>query len=200
MNTKNTFFAVLACSAVVGSTAFADLMWDEAIDGDLSGDYLNPTQLFTKGVNNHVIFTTVGANPDQDREYFTFTIAEGYQLSALILDVFETDPETNLGFIGVAEGSVFPTPPTNADPTALLGYALVGLADVGNDILQAIGQGAGSQNFSGPLGPGTYTWWAQETGPSTDNWDLNFVVTEIPAPGALALLGLGGLAARRRRR
>ena len=48
MNTKNTLFAVLACSTIVGSTAFADLMWDEAIDGDLSGDYMNPTQLYTK--------------------------------------------------------------------------------------------------------------------------------------------------------
>lgn len=199
---KTTLITALTGCAILGSTAFADLMWDEAIDGDLSGDYTAPTQLFTKGVNNHVIFTTVGAGEnggDQDREYFTFTIAEGFQLSALILDNFETDPATNLAFLGVAEGSVFPTPPDAPDPTALLGYGLVGLNDVGNDILQLIGQGGGSQGFSGPLGPGTYTWWAQETGPSTDNWDLNFVVTEIPAPGALALLGLGGLAARRRR-
>ena len=202
MNKTQTILAAASCCAFLAASASADLMWDEAIDGDLSDDYQNPTQLFTKGVNNHVIFTTVGADAnggEQDREYFTFTIEEGYELVSLVLDNFETDPETNLGFIGVAQGSVFPTPPDNADPTALLGYALVGLSDVGNDILQAMGNGAGSQGFSGPLGAGTYTWWAQETGPSTDNWDLNFVVTEVPAPGALALLGLAGLAARRRR-
>ena len=195
---------VLSISALAAFTtaASADLMWDEAIDGDLSGDYLNPTQLFTKGVNNHVIFTTIGAGEnggDQDREYFTFTVAEGYELASIVLDGFVTSPETNLGFIGIAAGSAFPTPPTAPDVTSLLGYYLPGVSDIGGDILQAMGQGGGSQGFSGPLGAGSYTFWAQETGPSTDEWDLNFVVTAVPAPGALALLGLGGLAARRRR-
>ena len=187
---------------MIGTTALADLMWDEAIDGDLSSDYLNPTQLFTKGVNNHVIFTTVGAaenGGNQDREYFTFTVAEGFELVSIVLDGFETSPESNLGFISIAEGSVFPTPPDAPDVTSLLGYYLPGVNDVGNDILQVMGQGGGSQGFTGPLGAGTYSFWAQETGPSTDNWDLNFVVTEVPAPGALALLGLSGLVARRRR-
>ncbi|MAJ47579.1 MAG: hypothetical protein CBC35_10000 [Planctomycetes bacterium TMED75] len=199
---KTCILSLLAACAVCGASASADLMWDEAIDGDLSSDYLNPTQLFTKGVNNHVIFTTIGAaenGGDQDREYFTFEVAQGYELVSIVLDGFETDPETNLGFIGIANGSVFPTPPGAPDPTQLLGYYLLGVSDVGSDILQAMGQGGGSQGFSGPLGAGSYTFWAQETGPSTDNWDLNFIVTEVPAPGALALLGLGGLAARRRR-
>ena len=192
----------LSALAVFTSAASADLMWDEAIDGDLSGDYLNPTELVTKGVNNHVIFTTVGSGDNggqQDLEYFTFTVDVGYELAAIILDGFETSPESNLGFIGIAEGSVFPTPPNAPDVTSLLGYALPGVTDVGNDILQDMGSGGGSQGFTGSLGAGTYSFWAQETAPSTDVWDLNFVVTAVPAPGALALLGLGGLAARRRR-
>ena len=196
------FITVALCFTAITGSAAADLMWDESIDGDLSDDYLNPTQLFLDGVNNHVVFTTVGAGSNggsNDLEYFTFTIAEGYELVSLVLDAFETEPVSNLGFIGVAAGAVFPTPPDSPDPTTLLGYALPGVEDVGNDILQAIGAGPGSEQFTGPLGAGTYTFWAQETGPSTDNWDLNFVVTEVPAPGAVALLGISGLVTRRRR-
>ena len=202
MNMIQTTITTAACCVFIAASASADLMWDEAIDGDLSGDYTNPTQLFTKGVNNHVIFTTVGAaanGGNQDREYFTFEVAEGFQLDAIILDAFDTEPESNLGFISIAAGNVFPTSPDAPDVTTLLGYTLPGVSDVGSDILQAMGNGGGSQGFSGPLGAGIYSFWAQETGPSTDNWDLNFVVSEIPAPGALALLGLGGIAARRRR-
>ena len=202
MNKIQTTLAAAACCGFIAASASADLMWDEAIDGDLSSDYLNPTQLYTKGVNNHVIFTTIGAaenGGDQDREYFTFDVAVGYQLESIILSDFQTDPITNLGFIGIAAGNVFPTSPEAPNVTELLGYYLPGVDDVGDDILQAMGNGGGSQGFSGPLGAGSYTFWAQETGPSTDNWDLNFVVSEVPAPGALALLGLGGIAARRRR-
>ena len=202
MNKIQTTLAAAACCGFIAASASADLMWDEAIDGDLSSDYLNPTQLYTKGVNNHVIFTTIGAaenGGDQDREYFTFDVAVGYQLESIILSDFQTDPITNLGFIGIAAGNVFPTSPEAPNVTELLGYYLPGVDDVGDDILQAMGNGGGSQQFSGPLGAGSYTLWAQETGPSTDNWDLNFVVSEVPAPGALALLGLGGIAARRRR-
>ena len=202
MNTK--FVTGIIAAGLITGFASADLMWDEAIDGDLSGDHMNPTQLFTKGVNNHVIFTTVGGNPEQDREYFTFTIAEGFELASIVLDGFTTSPESNLGFFGVAAGTVMPTPPTAPDPTVLLGYALVGMADIGDDILQTMGGGGGSIGFTGALGPGSYTFWAQETGPSTDDWDLNFIVIEqagvVPGVGGLAGLMGAGLARRRRRR
>ena len=195
-----TYLTALSCSCVFLSSAAADLMWDEAIDGDLSEDYLNPTQLEIKGVNNHVVFTTIDLTGDPDREYFTFTIAEGYELSAVILDMFDTTPEFNLGFIGIASGSQFSTPPSAPDPGAMLGYALVGTTDVGTDILPFMAEGPGSQGFDGPLGAGTYSIWAQETSIAVDDWDLNFIVTEVPAPGVLALMGLGGVTLRRRRR
>ena len=199
MNFIQSSIAAAVCTAFVAGSASADLMWDESIDGDLSGDYTAPTQMYTKGVNNHVIFTTIGGDSETDREYFTFEVAAGYQLDAIILSDFVTDPEANLGFIGIATGNVFPTPPDAPDVTSLLGYYLPGVDDIGDDILQLMGNGGGSQGFSGPLGAGTYSFWAQETGPSNDDWDLNFVVSEVPAPGALAVLGLAGIAARRRR-
>ena len=199
INTRTGIVSILAVCAFTGTSAIADLMWDEAIDGDLSGDYANPTQLFTKGVNNHVRFITEDLSGDPDREYFTFTIDAGYELTNLFLDTFETTPEFNLAFIAIASGSAFPTPPSAPDPGAMLGYALVGIPDAGTDILQLMGEGAGSQGFTGPLGAGSYSIWAQETSIAIDVWDLNFVVTAIPAPGALSLLGLGAIGLRRRR-
>ena len=82
--------------------------------------------------------------------------------------------------------------------TQLLGYAHYGELDLGQDILPTMGNGPGSQGFAGPLGPGDYSFWVRQGGADAATWDLNFVVT--PAPGALALLGLGGLFGTSRRR
>ena len=201
---KKTIAALVVSALFAVESGAAGLIWDEAIDGDLSGDYLNPTTLFLNSNTGEedVLFTTVGGNPNQDREYFTFTIPSGYQLSSLKLVTFETDPASNLGFIGVAAGSVFPTPPTSPDPTTLLGYALIGNSEVGTDILQSIGTGPGSQGFAGPLAAGSYTWWAQETGPSTDDWELqfSFAAAAVPEPSAALLWSVGFLGLLRPRR
>ena len=101
--------------------------------------------------------------------------------------------------IGIASGSQFPSPPSSLSPAPLLGYSLMGLADVGTDLLPAMGQAPGALGFVGPLGAGSYTVWAQETSLSIDQWGLDLVVTAVPAPGALAVIGLGGIVFRRRR-
>ena len=62
-----------------------------------------------------------------------------------------------------------------------------------------MGEAFGTIGFTGPLGAGDYTIWAQETNPAVDSWNLGFVVTQVPAPGVLACFGLAGLAGRRRR-
>lgn len=178
------------------TSAYGAVMWDEALDGDLSGDYQNPTVVFPAAVNNQVLFSSVSA----DREYFTLTINPGEQLAAVIVDAWTSVDD--LSFLAVASGSVFPTPPTapGPDPTTMLGYAHFGAPDLGLDILQAIGAGAGSQGFSGPLGPGDYTFWAQETGPNAAAATLNFVITPEPSTALLIGAGLLGLASFRRMR
>ncbi len=87
----------------------------------------------------------------------------------------------------------------------LLGYAHFGPADepVGSNRLDNIATGAGAQGFSGTLGPGTYTFWSQQTGANASTYTLAFDVTTIsavPVPplfaGILAV-GLGVIGFRR---
>ena len=133
MNTK-VITGVVAAGMIAGF-ASADLMWDEAIDGDLSGDY------------------------------------------------FSVDP-------------------ANPNVTQLMGYVHYGELDVGQDILPTMGMGPGSQGFTTPVGPGTYSFWVRQGGADLSHWDLNFVVessTVVPGIGGLAgLMGVGLIRRRRR--
>ena len=177
----------------MSGVSMADVIWDEAFDGSLSTDRYNTTNMGTLSAgSNDVIGTTVSGIS----KFFTITIAEGTELSALLVEGWESVDD--LGFLGIVDGDFFGVDPANPDVTQLLGYYHYGVADVGNDILPGMGQGPGSQGFDAPLGPGDYSFWVRQGGADPATWDLNFVVT--PAPGALALLGLGGLFGASRRR
>ena len=189
----NRALATVSIAVFVAAPAMADVVWDEDIDGSLSTDRFTPTSFGTlaQGSNNLICDTVSGIS-----KFFTFNIAEGEELSAIILDDWISVDD--LGFLGVVTGDVFSVDPANPDVTQLLGYVHHGETFVGEDILPAMGQGPGSIGFVGALGPGDYSFWIRQGGAELTTQDLNFVVT--PAPGALALLGLGGIAGRRRRR
>ena len=192
MNTKAAMMG--GAAALLAATAcIADVVWDEDIDGSLSTDRFNTTNFGTleAGSNNLICDTQSGIS-----KFFTFTIGAGEELSAIILDDWIS--EDDLGFLGIVTGDFFSVDPTNPDVTQLLGYVHHGETFVGEDILPAMGQGPGSQGFVGALGPGDYSFWIRQGGAELTTQDLNFVVT--PAPGAVALMGLAGVAARRRRR
>ena len=178
---------------MTAGTCVADVVWDEDIDGSLSTDRFNTTNFGTLdiGSNNMICDTQSGIS-----KFFTFTIGAGQELSAIILD--EWISEDDLGFLGIVTGDFFDVDPANPDVTQLLGYVHHGETSVNTDILPAMGQGPGSQGFAGALGAGDYSFWIRQGGAQLTTQDLNFVVT--PAPGAVALMGLAGVAARRRRR
>ena len=192
MNTKAAMIG--GAAALLAATAcIADVVWDEDLDGSLSTDRFNTTNFGTLAVgsNNMICDTQSGIS-----KFFTFTIGAGQELSAIILD--EWISEDDLGFLGIVTGDFFNVDPANPDVTQLLGYVHHGETSVNTDILPAMGQGPGSQGFVGALGPGDYSFWIRQGGSQLTTQDLNFVVT--PAPGAVALMGLAGVAARRRRR
>ena len=192
MNTKAAMMG--GAAALLAATAcIADVVWDEDIDGSLSTDRFNTTNFGTleAGSNNLICDTQSGIS-----KFFTFTIGAGEELSAIILDDWIS--EDDLGFLGIVTGDFFSVDPANPDVTQLLGYVHHGETSVNTDILPAMGQGPGSQGFAGALGAGDYSFWIRQGGAQLTTQDLNFVVT--PAPGAVALMGLAGVAARRRRR
>ncbi|MBQ71989.1 MAG: hypothetical protein CMJ67_03695 [Planctomycetaceae bacterium] len=171
-------FILSACLA----GASADVVYDEATGGDLSGDQNAPTFINVSDGNNTVVFTT--DQKGDDRDLFTFNVPEGSELTGVILDLFDTNTKDdfNLGFIGFSAGAVLGTDPLAPNPTVLLGYGLVNLGDSGSDIFEIMGQGGGSQGYDGPLPAGPYTFWAQETSPSSDDWRVTLVITPTSAP------------------
>jgi len=155
--------------------------FSESVDGDLSDDFAAPTDLGTLGLGDNTVEAQQGDGGDVD--YVTFTIAEGEQLSAIILDDYAAGTG-NLAFIGLQEGAAFTTAANATGASDLLGGLTYGEANEGSDILQAMGDLGGAIGFDGPLGAGTYTLWLNQTGqPSTASFTLR---TETADEGAAA--------------
>lgn len=163
-------FLLAALVALFADAVLADSSYDEAADGDLSGDRLNPTTLPISAGSNLLTATSVAG----DLEYVAITVPDGMHLNELILtDYISTD---DVSFIAVQVGTTFTEPATGTDPANLLGWNHFGsgAGQVGTDILDDIGSGAGAMGFTGSLPSGDYTFWIQETGaaPATYTLDL----------------------------
>jgi hypothetical protein len=176
---------MIAIAAGLASTAAADVIWDEAVDGNLSNDPNSPT-LLTFGVGDNIVRgTTLGSSviPSDGYDAFGFTIEAGWTLEAIVLNAYLPATGGTTGF-NFSSGAPLPL-----GGTLIFGPG-VGGAFVGSDFL--------ADGGIAPLGANDYFMEIREFGGPLAEWELNFVVT--PAPSAMALLGLGGLVANRRRR
>ena len=168
--------SVGALALALGGVANAQV-WDEDVDGDLSDDPDAPTPLvFAPGAN-----TIVGSmqSPDDTRDFITFTVMPGQQLTGLLLQRYidlDTGGDGDRGFHAINEGptSFIPGPDT-AD--LFLGGAHLDPAPPGTDLLPVLGMApqAGT-GFEPPLGPGTYSYVVQQTGPELTGYTLDFVI------------------------
>ncbi|MEM6330105.1 MAG: PEP-CTERM sorting domain-containing protein [Planctomycetota bacterium] len=185
----NRIFALAFSAALLtASNGLAVTIYDEDVDGDLSGDFTMPT-VVTLGFGPNSVSGQMGQNGStgasngSDGDFFRFTVPAGAEVTEIFVDEYETtenqsflgyrgSPFTSLGSTGAIDGfELFSDGPAN-----IIG-ALTGLP---------------------ALGPGDHFFWVQETSPVTVDYTLRFTVVPEPAGLLLACLAGLGLAARRR--
>lgn len=193
--------AALALTVGLAAPALAATAYNEGTTGDLSNLRATPTAITIVAGDNDVLGTTGLGFGGVDLDYLTFTIAAGYELSSLKV-LAGTQPAGGVSFLAIQSGAAVTVDPAAPDPAPLLGWAHFSDADIGTDILPAIGVAPSAIGFVPPLGAGTYSLWIQDTNVGAATYALRLGVTPVPEPHTvvLALAGLAALAGMRRRR
>ncbi|MEL7486715.1 MAG: hypothetical protein AAGJ87_05800, partial [Pseudomonadota bacterium] len=131
--------------------------------------------------------TPVPSDPPADVDVFTFTIEDGFQLAGIQLTGF--DSADDLGFIAITSGSSFPFDAVDLssgpdvsqfDAGALFGDEIDVLAQ-----LATAGIGSGLPDAL----LGQFTVYIQQLGPAPIDFELTFLVSEVPVPPAAILFG-----------
>jgi hypothetical protein len=195
--------ALLASAFLYGTAGHGSVIYNEAISGDLSGDFSAPTLLHVSlGLNDVLGSTGKSATTGIiDRDYFTFTVAPGEALSGItLLPGTQTLGPMGDSFIGVESGLTLVNPNTATDATGLLGWTHYGTNDIGVNILPLMGiSNMNSIGFTGPLPVGTYSFWVQEASVGPVAYGLEFTITPEPATWTMLLTGMAALAGTARR-
>ena len=184
----------LALSAFCWSSTagVAGVVYQESVAGDLSANAADPTKVtIATGVNS-----VIGTTANLDRDYLTFNVPIGSQLTAITLAGFTSTDD--IAFAALAAGTSAPSPSAPNLAGLLLGYTHFGtatstlgdpVAHVGENTLIKMGTALGAIGFTVPLGPGDYTLWIQQTNAQSVAYQFDIAV--VPEPSAWALLGIG---------
>ena len=178
-------------------------LFDESIFGDASSDATAPTLLNLAMGSNFVSGAVTQSNDltAGDIDFFTFTIPEGQTLSGIFLSDYSPD-DRGFHAINAGDNAIVPSGPNVGDTSQYLGSAHLDLVASDVNLLDDLGTPLAGSGFTGPLGPGTYSYVIQQTGPVVSSYTLDFAVVPEPATGsAWTVLVLSSfiLVVRRRR-
>jgi hypothetical protein len=194
---------LLASAFLYVAAAHGDTIYNESISGDLSNSGLAPTLLTVSLGLNDLFGTTGKTGTVIDRDYFTFTVPEGLELTAItVLPGTETLGTLGESFIGIESGPQVTVLTSATTAAGLLGwYHYDDTGDIDVNILPLMGtSGLGSTGFTGPLPAGTYSFWVQEASAGTVPYGLEFTVAPEPASWTMLLTGMTALVGKTARR
>jgi hypothetical protein len=200
-------FAVLGTS-VASAQAVTDKFNNVPLAGgllDFSNSGATPTFL-TFGAGNNIVEGSMGWNGSTlDADIWTFTIASGFEVSAINLVSYNgPNPVIPNGhFMALASGNTIDTAQSVNHLSNGLFTEVLGPGGNTNTNLLAIlqaGPAFGGIGFTGNLQAGDYTFWVQEGTNFVNQYCIDFVVTPVPEPGSALLLGVASFLCLRRRR
>ncbi len=186
--------SVFAGAALLVASTAAASVYNESIDGDLSGDRFSPTHIIVDNGLNTVTMQVVDSASGGDRDYFTFSIGAGQSVDSIVVtDSFNpAGGFDSAGFVGLAFDRFFDFDPDAFTGPGLQGFVITDASVVGAESIGDLSGGLTS------LGAGDYSFWVQQTG--EDLTEISLAINVVPSPSAMGLLAMGGLVGVRRRR
>src|SRR5262245_30870240 len=130
----------------VSVAAPAAVVWNEAVDGDLSGNGLSPSTLVFGLGSNEVLGSTGNPGTGVDRDYFSFVVPDGMMLTDIIL-LPNTFVSGGASFLGMQAGPQLTVTPSGSGAENLIGFVHYDNSMIGINLLPAI-------SAAGNLGPG----------------------------------------------
>ena len=193
MNVR-TLAVTLLATPILALPLVADVVYDESVSGDLSGDPGSPTVIAVEGETVLVVRGSVQSGTGSDtRDFFSMTVAEGATLEAIrLVDYVDgvTGAPGNTGYFMVDDGATSVVP-SSSTSSAFLGGSHCNrtrfpTAEV--NMLERLSRAVqGGTGFSYPPGPGTYTFNMQQTGSQQNVYEFRFEfgATAAPCPADL---------------
>lgn len=175
-------FAQLTFLLLMVSHVNGNIIYSEALSGDLSHLISSPTSIGELNAGQNSIIGTINEGGSFNPDVFTFSVAANHILTSL---VFTLDSNTENHFLAMSDETTL-----DAVAEYLLFASLVTNAQNGTNLLMTESDG-GNQSGSGyslPLTSGNYSLWFQETSNSTIDYTFTFTTEVIPEPANSALL------------